>query len=387
VLKSVSLVASFLIGLCLVCGFKSNTEMEKEIAVLPTQEPAPLKGVELSPFGKTANGDEVTLIACSNANGNSMRLINYGAAMVSLELPDRDGKRANVILTCPDIAGFEACGSYFNAIAGRYCNRIAYGKFSIGDRQYQLAANNGEHHLHGGVRGFDKRMWTFEPFSDDSGVGVRFTYVSPDGEEGYPGELTVNTTYTLTNKDELIVEITAKTDASTPVNLTNHNYWNLSGSGSILDHELQLFSSKYLPVDAGGIPLGQLAAVQDTPFDFRKSHAIRRDFDQFAGEPGGIDHCFVVDGDNGKMRLAARLHDPKSGRGMEIETTEPGIQFYTGNFLDGTAGSGGYQKNGALCLETEHFPDSPNQKDFPTTILEPGSTYFHRTIHRFGVMK
>ncbi len=382
--KSATLGTSFLIGLCMVCGFSFNAKPKTEVEVVPAQDADTLKGIEESPFGKTSGGDEVTQITCTNANGNRMRLINYGAAMVSLELPDRDGNRANVILTCPDIAGFEACGSYFNAIAGRFCNRIAFGKFSVGDKEYTLAANNGKHHLHGGVRGFDKRMWTFEPFSDESGVGVEFTYVSPDGEEGYPGELTVNAKYTLTNKDELIVEIKAVTDAITPVNLTNHNYWNLSGSGSILGHELQLASSHYLPVDEGGIPLGELNPVENTPFDFRKSHSINRDFEKFAGEPGGIDHCFVVDGENGTMRPAARLHDPKSGRWMEIETTEPGIQFYTGNFLDGTAGSGGYEKNGALCLETEHFPDSPNQPKFPSTILEPDATYFHKTIHRFG---
>lgn len=390
--KSLVPAISFLIGCLLISGVGS---VRAGKVTPPLQVPVTvgfqvkdeLKGIATASFGATKSGEKVTEITCTNRNGNRMRLINYGAAVVSLELPDRDGKRENVVLTCPDIAGFEACGSYFNAIAGRYCNRIARGRFSIGEREYQLAVNNGEHHLHGGVRGFDKRIWQFEPFSSDLGVGVKFSYTSPDGEEGYPGNLSVTASYTLTHDDQWIVEIKAETDATTPVNLTNHNYWNLAGGGTILGHQLRLNSSAYLPVDAGGIPEAEIADVTGTAFDFREGKAIGKDFSQLAGDPGGYDHCFVVDGEHGTMRPAARLFSPESGRWMEIETTEPGIQFYTGNFLDGSANSGGYAKNSALCLETEFYPNSPNRPDFPSCWLKPGEAYFHKTIHRFGVEK
>jgi aldose 1-epimerase len=294
---------------------------------------------------------------------------------------------ANVLLTCPDMAGFEACTMYFNAIAGRYCNRIADGRFSIDGAEFQLAKNNGDHHLHGGVKGFDKCVWEFEPFSGADGVGVRFTRTSPDGEEGYPGEVHAVARYTLTHSGELVVELQGTTDKPTHVNLTNHNYWNLRGSGDILGHELQISGSKYLPVDAGGIPTGELVDVVGTPFDFLAAKPVGQDIGHLAGDPGGYDHCYVVDGTVGELRPAARLSDPETGRWMEIMTTEPGLQFYSGNYLNGEAASGGYAQRYGLCLETQRFPDTPNHPDFPASLLKPGETYFHKTVHRFGVTR
>ncbi len=344
-------------------------------------------GVEMFEYGQLPDGTAVRGYDCTTTSGTRMRLMDYGATMISLEMPDRDGKLANVIATCKDLDGFLAGTSYFNAIAGRYANRIAAGKFSIDGREFQLATNNGDHHLHGGERGFDKRLWSGEPVIDETGCGVRFSYVSEDGEEGYPGKLSCTATYMLNNHNELSIEITATTDAATHVNLTNHNYWNLHGSGDILGHELKLHAGQYLPVDAGGIPEGDPVAVDGTPFDFTRSHPIGRDFESFGSDPGGIDHCYVLNGESGQLRPAARLYDPASGRWMEMWTTEPGLQVYTGNYLDGGAGSCGYQKNGALCLESEHFPDTPNRSDFPTTLLKPGETYSHLSVMKFGVEK
>lgn len=389
--KAVALLTSFLVGCLIVSGWASarglrrpSLAAESAALTLARQDRVETPGVEVTSFGRTRAGESASLIVCRNRLGQIMKLTDNGAAMVSLELPDRHGVMANVLLTCPDLAGFETCGMYFNAIAGRYANRIAKGRFTIDGREYQLATNNGEHHLHGGERGFDKRIWKFEPFSADEGVGVRFSYTSPDGEEGYPGTVQATATYTLTHQGELVVELTGTTDRPTHLNLTNHNYWNLHGGGDILGHELQLWSSRYIPVDDGGIPVEGTVAVEGTVFDFRKPKRIGDDIGQLQGDPGGYDHCFVVDGTPGEMRPAARLRDPESGRWMEISTTEPGIQFYSGNYLNGEAVSAGYGKHSGLCLETERYPDTPNRPDFPASLLLPGQVYWHKTVHRFG---
>jgi len=341
------------------------------------------------PFGQTAAGTAVTLFTCTNRQGVEVQLIDYGAIVVSVKTPDREGRLENITLGFPTLEGYLARHPYFGATVGRYANRIAKGKFSLGGKQYTLATNNNENHLHGGVAGFDKRMWKAEPIEDEALVGVKFHRRSPDGEEGYPGNLDVQVTYTLTNGNELLATYLAKTDQATPVNLTNHTYWNLAGGaeGTILDHQLMLAADKYLPVDAGLIPTGELADVGGTPFDFRKPTAIGARIKQIQSDPVGYDHCYVLQNQSGSLALAARVSDPKSGRVLEVHTTQPGIQFYSGNFLDGQPANGGYPQYTGLCLETQHFPDSPNQPTFPTANLQPGQTYRQLTVHKFLVEK
>lgn len=337
--------------------------------------------VQRTPFGRTEDAVAVDLYTCTNANGLVLKMTNYGAIVVSLEVPDRDGNLANVNLGFPTLDGYLARHPYFGSTVGRYCNRIAKGNFTVDGKQYTLATNNGDNHLHGGLVGFDKAIWDAESVESDSAVGVKFAYLSKDGEEGYPGNVNVTAVYTLNNDDELAIEFTATTDKSCPVNLTNHCYWNLAGvgSGSIRDHELMIAADKYLPVDDTLIPTGELADVKGTLLDFTQSERIGARLDQV----GGYDHCFVLRGDVGEMKTAARVTDPKTGRGMEVRTTQPGIQFYSGNFLDGTEACGGYKRHEGFCLETQHFPDSPNQPSFPSTILRPGETYKHTTVHKF----
>jgi len=341
--------------------------------------------VEKTVFGKTSEGVEVDLYTCTNANGVVLKMTNYGATTVSLEVPDRDGKMANITMGFDSLDGYLGKHPYFGATVGRYCNRIAKGKFTLDGQEYTLATNNGPNHLHGGNVGFNKVVWDAEPFETETGVGVKFTYLSKDGEEGYPGSLNATAVYTLTNDDELVVEFTATTDKPTPVNLTNHNYWNLGGegTGTIRDHVLEIPADKYLPVDETLIPTGELADVAGTPLDFTKPEKIGARLDQIKADPVGYDHCYAFRGEIGEMKLAARVIDPDSGRVMEIYTTQPGLQFYSGNFLDGSADSGGYQQYDGFCLETQHFPDSPNQPTFPNTILKPGETYQHKTVHKF----
>ncbi len=341
--------------------------------------------VEKTVFGKTSEGVEVDLYTCTNANGVVLKMTNYGATTVSLEVPDRDGKMANITMGFDSLDGYLGKHPYFGATVGRYCNRIAKGKFTLDGQEYTLATNNGPNHLHGGNVGFNKVVWDAEPFETETGVGVKFTYLSKDGEEGYPGSLNATAVYTLTNDDELVVEFTATTDKPTPVNLTNHNYWNLGGegTGTIRDHVLEIPADKYLPVDETLIPTGELADVAGTPLDFTKPEKIGARLDQIKADPVGYDHCYALRGEIGEMKLAARVIDPDSGRVMEIYTTQPGLQFYSGNFLDGSADSGGYQQYDGFCLETQHFPDSPNQPTFPNTILKPGETYQHKTVHKF----
>lgn len=382
-MKSLFLAVSFAIG-CLIMASMKQPEESVISQAKPTATP-PVKGsVEISDYGVTKAGDKVSLYTCKNAGGSVLKLIDYGATVVALEIPDRKGNLANIVLSCPNISGFETCSMYFNCSVGRYCNRIAKGKFSLAGREYVLATNNGPNHLHGGLKGFDKVMWSADTFESSGAVGVTFTYLSPDGEEGYPGNLQARVTYTLTDKNEFVIEFRATTDQATVCNLTNHNYWNLAGGGTIVDHELKLSAAKYLPVDDTAIPTGVLAPVAGTPFDFTDFQAIGKRFELVGGTPVGYDHCYVIDGEMGRLRHAATVRDPQSGRKMEIHTTEPGIQFYSGNFLDGQATSGNYAQYSGFCLETQHFPDSPNRPEFPSVVLKPNEQYFHKTVHVFS---
>ena len=354
----------------------------------PTSE-EPMLTVQNEPFGQTEAGDEVIQYSLRNRSGMKVGLINFGAIITSVEVPDRDGKLANVVLNFPDIAGYQENNPYFGGACGRFANRIAKGKFSLDGTEYSLFLNNGTNTLHGGKVGFMKKVWKAAPFQNDDATGVKFTYTSPDGEEGYPGELKSVITYTLTDANELKIEYVATTDKPTVLNLTNHAYWNLAGAGSglIVDHELTLSCSQFLPVDETGIPSGELAAVAGTCMDFLKPEKIGTRITEPVNGAGGYDHCYVVDGTAGELRPAAKIVEPTSGRVMEISTTEPGIQFYTGNFLEGTPATGNALKHGAFCLETQHFPDSPNRPEFPTTRLNPGETYRHTTVHKFSVAK
>jgi aldose 1-epimerase len=341
--------------------------------------------IQKSSFGKTEAGEETHLWTCTNANGLVLKLTDYGATCVAVETPDRSGKIANVNLGFDNVRSFEGKHPFYGATVGRFANRIAQGKFTLDGKEYTLAKNNGPNHLHGGEKGFNRVMWKAEEVKSPKEVGVRFSYLSRDGEEGYPGNLSVTALYALTADDELKIEFTAKTDKPTVLNLANHNYWNLNGafSGSILDHVLTLAADKYLPVDEGLIPTSELASVAGTPLDFRTPKPIGRDIQKIKSDPVGYDHCFVLNNQDGDLALAARVKDPDSGRVMEVYTTQPGIQLYTGNFLGGNESEGGAKQHEAFCLETQHYPDSPNQKDFPTAVLRPGETYKQTTVHKF----
>ena len=318
----------------------------------------------------------------SNGRGLTLRAINYGAIVTELHVPDRQGTTADVVLGMQDIRGYLAGHPYFGCTAGRCANRIADGRFLLDGRSYQVTRNNGPHHLHGGARGFDRRTWEVDGADASS---VRFSLLSPDGEEGYPGAVRAEVVYALSPEGEFLVEMKATVDAPTLVNLAHHSYWNLAGhaAGPILDHRLTLDADLYTPVDATLITTGDMADVTGTPFDFRRPKRIGDDLGRV---PGGYDHNFVVrTGD--ALRRAARLEDPASGRWMEVFTNEPGLQFYTGNFLDGsTTGKGGtvYAKHAGLCLETQKFPDAVNKPAWPSPILRPGETYRHLMVHRFG---
>lgn len=341
--------------------------------------------VQKQKFGQLPDGQQVEIFTLTNASGIKARLMTYGATLVSLEVADRDGQLADITLGFDDLEGYLKSSPYFGSTVGRYANRIAKARFILDGVEYELAINNGENHLHGGIQGFDKVVWKAEPFQEEDSVGVKFEYLSIDGEEGYPGNLNCTVVYTLTNQDELKISYEATTDKATLINLTHHSYFNLNGQGNgdILGLELMLNADRYTPVDEGLIPTGEIVSVEGTPMDFRNAKAIAQDIENVEG---GYDHNFVLNGEKGEMKLAARLHDPKTGRTMEISTTEPGIQFYSGNFLDGTiTGKAGkvYQKHYGLCLETQHFPDSPNNPDFPSTILHPGEKYTSLTVHKF----
>jgi aldose 1-epimerase len=345
--------------------------------------------VQSEPFGTMPDGEAIVHYSLTNRNGMRVGLINLGAAITAVDVPDREGNKTNVTLGFSDLAGYQANAPYFGVICGRYANRIAFGKFSLDGQEYQLATNNGDHHLHGGKDGFNRKVWQHKQVDSDQAAGVQFTYTSPDGEEGYPGALTTVVTYTLNDDNELRIDYQATTDKPTVLNLTNHAYWNLAGAGhgTVHDHDLQLFCDKFLPVDEGSIPTGELADVAGTPMDFREAHKIGERIEQTVNGNGGYDHCYVVNGTAGELRPSAKIVEPVSGRVLEISTTEPGIQLYTGNHLKGTPDTGNAVKHGAFCLEAQHLPDSPNRPEFPTTVLKPGETYTQTTVHKFSVAK
>jgi aldose 1-epimerase len=349
-------------------------------------------GPRKSSFGKTNDGQPVDLYVLTNARGMEVCLTNYGGTLISVKAPNRHGKLSDVVLGFDSLAGYLGTEPYFGALIGRYGNRIANGRFSIDGREYRLEQNDGQNSLHGGAKGFDKRVWRAKDTSTKSAPAVELSYVSNDGEEGYPGALTVAVTYTLTSRNELKIDYTATTDKPTILNLTNHSYFNLAGEGEgdILSHMVTINADGFTPVDGTLIPTGEVRSVGGTPFDFREPTAIgaRIDADDDQIKFGrGYDHNFVLRRAKDSPNLAARVTDPSSGRVMEVLTTEPGLQFYTGNFLDGTIhGKGGkaYGRRSAFCMETQHFPDSPNKSQFPSVLLRPGGRYTSTTVYRFS---
>jgi aldose 1-epimerase len=362
--------------------------------VASTRQLRPSQGkhvIKKEAFGATPDGQSVDLYTMANVHGMEVRTMNYGGIVVSWRVPDRKGMSADIVLGYDDLQPYLTNKPYFGALIGRYGNRIANGKFKLDGVEYQLAKNNGSNSLHGGLKGFNKVLWRTEPVETARGVGVTLSYTSKDGEEGFPGNLKTKVTYTLTDQDELIFDYEATTDKATPVNLTHHGYFNLAGEGNgdALQHELMLNTDRFTPVDKTLIPTGALRSVTGTPLDFTRPTAIGErindNFEQLT-LAGGYDHNFVVNRKGSGLELAARVYEPNSGRVMEVLTTEPGIQFYSSNFLDGEKGKKGhiYNKHAALCLETQHFPDSPNHPEFPSTILRPGQTYHSQTVYKFS---
>jgi aldose 1-epimerase len=351
--------------------------------------------VNKAEFGKTPEGEVVDAYTLTNSEGMEVRAITFGGVITSIRVPDRTGKLDDVALGFNGLEGYLKNPPYFGSIIGRYGNRIGRGRFTLDGKTYSLAINNRPNHLHGGIKGFDKVVWKAESFKNTDGVGIIFTHSSPDGDEGYPGTLSLRVTYTLNNKNEIAFDYEATTDKATPVNLTQHTYFNLAGEGSgdILNHVMTINAGKITPVDQTLIPTGELAAADGTPFDFRKPTAIGAriaDSDTQIRYGNGYDHNFVLDRNGNGLVLAAHVEEPTSGRVLEVSTTEPGMQFYTGNFLDGTlTGKSGrpYNRRTGFALETQHYPDSPNKPNFPNTILKPGETYRSKTVYAFKVTK
>jgi aldose 1-epimerase len=373
-----------IIAICLLLIFSScgNNSQQKDNNPGINQ----VAGITGIHWGQS-DGKEVFLYSLRNANGVEVKISNYGGTVCSWKLPDKNGVWASIVIGFDTLENYFQKPPYFGALIGRYGNRIGGAKFSIGDKIYQLNANDGKNALHGGLKGFDKVVWD-AAISRDSIPVLRLSYTSKDGEEGYPGNLKVDVSYQLTGENELIIKYHALTDKATPVNLTNHSYFNLSGdmNRTILDHNLWINASHYTPVDSSLIPTGEIKSVTGTPFDFARAKKIGKDIDEVKG---GYDHNFVLDSKDSSLQLAAVLSDSSSGRSLEVFTTEPGIQFYTGNFLDGKfINHDGKRINArtALCLETQHFPDSPNKPNFPNTILRPGQEFNSETIYRFSLM-
>jgi aldose 1-epimerase len=343
--------------------------------------------VSRRPFG-SVDGRAVSLFTLAGGGGLVARVTDYGAILTELHVPDRQGRTADVVLGFETLEPYRSGHPYFGCIVGRVANRIARGRFVLDGRPYVVAANDGDHHLHGGVRGFDKQVWDAEALETPAGASVTLTRTSPDGEEGYPGSLAATVTYTVTHDGAFRVEMVATADAPTIVNLAHHAYWNLAGhaSGDVLGHELTLCADRYTPVDAALVPTGAIAPVAGTPFDFTRPKRIGADLARLGGAPGGYDVNFVLNGEAGVLRPAARVTEPTSGRSMALLTTEPGVQFYTGNFLDGSLrGKGGaaYRRHQGFCLETQRYPDSIHHPEWPTVVLRPGETYRHVMVHQF----
>ena len=358
------------------------------------QAPA-MKGksdVKKQAFGNLPDGAPIELYTLSNDKGMQAGIMTYGGAVVSLTVPDRGGKYADVVLGMQDLAGYLTPVPYFGAIIGRYGNRIGKAQFTLDGKVFHLPANDAANTLHGGLKGFDKHVWKATAGSSAEGETLELTYTSQDGEEGFPGNLSAKVVYTLTAKNELKIDYTATTDKNTVVNLTNHSYFNLAGpgEGDILQHQVMIAADRFTPVDAGLIPTGELRPVKGTPFDFTKSTAIGARIGQDDEQlklGKGYDHNWVLNKGSGGLTKAAEVHEPQTGRVMQVWTTEPALQFYTGNFLDGTLkGKGGkpYPRRGAFCMETQHYPDSPNKPAFPSTELKPGATYHTTTVYRFS---
>jgi len=351
--------------------------------------------VEKAVFGSTSDGQQVEVYTLRNSHGLTAKVLTFGAAIYSLEVPDRDAKMANVNANRPGLADYEAKGGAFGSVIGRYANRIGGASFTIDGVKYSLAANNGPNHIHGGPKGFTKRVWKAEPAITKDAAALNLTYTSADGEEGYPGKLTCTLTYELNDRNEWKMDYTANTDKTTVLNFANHSYWNLGGaySGTALDHLLTVNADQVLKVDEMLIPTGEFLPVANSPLDFRQPRRVGERIGEIKEKHfnGGYDHCFVIKhAKPGDLTLCAKLEDPKSGRTMEVLTTEPGVQVYSANAPAGAnVGPGGYAypKHAAVCLETQHYPDSPNKPAFPTTLLKPGETFRSTTIHRFGVTK
>jgi aldose 1-epimerase len=382
----ISIFLTLVMSLSGCCGMKCGSNKNREMGKM---------SIKAEPFGRTADGQEVQIVTLTNGNGLAARITNYGGILVSMKTPDRKGKMGDIVLGFDNLDGYLKPHPCFGTIIGRYANRIGGARFTLDGKEYKLAANDGENTLHGGKKGFDKVVWKIEKAQakDDPsavlGAGraeLRMSYISKDGEEGYPGNLMCVVTYALTADNKLEMKYEATTDKPTVVNLTNHAYWNLAGQGSgdVLGHELMINSDEYTAVGKGNIPTGEMKSVKGTPLDFARPQAVGL---RIKETNGGYDNNYVLKGKVGKTRLAARVYEPTSGRVMEIETTEPGVQFYTSNGLDGTLkGKGGkvYNKYGALCLETQHYPDSPNKANFPSTVLRPGEKYETMTVHTFS---
>lgn len=346
----------------------------------------PAMKIDSRPFGVTPDGREVTRYTLTNSRGHRVSLMNWGATLLEVEVPDRRGERANVNLCFDSLDSYLKKHPYFGSTVGRFCNRIGQGKFTIDGTEYQLTLNHGKHTLHGGDVNFSHQFWEAEPFEQDDAVGVRFSLTSPDGQEGFPGTVEAIVDYSWNDRNELRIDFTATTDKPTHVNLTNHSYWNLggAGSGTALGHLAVIQADQFLDVDGDLIPTGRLNPVEKTPLDFRTVTSLGKRVDQLPATKG-YDHCYVVRGEPGTLRLAARVVDPDSGRVLEIETTQPGMQLYTANHLPGDERSAGHGGHEAFCLETQHYPDAPNRPEFPSTLLRPGDVLRETTIHRFLV--
>lgn len=370
------LFAALAVGLC--------------VAVAAPADEKPRAGITQRAYGKMPDGTAVEEYTLTNRNGVTMKVITLGGIVTELHVPDKDGKVADVCLGCSNLEEYLEGHPFFGAITGRVANRIAKGKFTLNGKEYTLATNNGPNHLHGGKVGFDKRVWKATPAEGRGGNMLKLEYTSKDGEEGYPGTLTCTVTYTLTDTNEWRIDYQATTDKATPINLTQHAYFNLAGhdSGTNLDHLMQIEADQYTPTDDTLIPTGKIESVKGTPFDFTAPTPIGKNIKQIKADPQGYDLNFVLRGEAGKLRPCAKVTDPKSGRVMTVQTTEPGVQFYSGNFLDGKQkGKGGvkYAQYAGFCLETQHYPDSINKPDWPSVVLEPGKTYTHTTVYAFGV--
>ncbi len=361
------------------------------VALAPQPSVAAPAAIVRAPFGTMPDGKVATLYTLRNTRGGQVQITNYGATVTALRVPDKNGVRGDVVLGFDTLQGYLNGDAYFGAIVGRYGNRIAKGRFTLDGKNYTLATNNAPNHLHGGVRGFDKRLWNAKPLMLKEGPALELTLFSPNGQEGYPGNLNVRVRYVWRNDNALKIDYRAVTDAPTVINLTQHSYFNLKGAGlgTILDHQLRLNADRYTPIDPTSIPFGELAPVAATPFDFRQFHAIgaliNEDNTQLKNGQG-YDHNFVLNRQGGGLRLAATVREATSGREMRVYTTEPGVQFYSGNFLNGVKGKYGrvYPRRSGFCLETQHFPDSPNRPNFPSATLRPGQTYRQTTVYEFS---